>query len=249
MNIVKEPYLSIVIPAYNEEKRLPPTLAKLFAYLPSIGKPFEIIVSDDGSKDGTADMVRGLQQEHPELVLLSDGINRGRTPAMRRGIEAARGELILETDSDGSVAEEAIGRCVAAFDADPSLACTFGSRELPASNIVKWQPPLRVFLGYGFLYLTRTIFWMWSVTDFALGFKMFRRTAALDIFAHQFERHIVAEAEIIYVAKKRGHRFIEIPVTWTDDEDSRIRVAREIYRSLVGLARIKLRSFSGAYRK
>jgi dolichyl-phosphate beta-glucosyltransferase len=245
---VNEPYLSIVIPAYNEERRLPPTLHRLLAYIPTLGKSFEIIISDDGSKDRTAAVVTELQQQHPEIVLLSDGVNRGRTLAMRRGIEAAKGELILETDSDGSVADDAIGRCVAAFEADPSLGCVFGSRELPDSHIVKWQPPMRVFLGYGFLYLTRVVLWMWNITDFALGFKMFRRSAARDIFAHQYERHIVAEAEIIYIAKARGHKFIEIPVTWTDDADSRIQPMREVFRSLAGLARIKLRAFTGAYR-
>lgn len=245
---MSEPYLSVVIPAYNEERRLPPTLKKLFAYLPGLGKPFEIIVVDDGSRDGTADAVRRLQESCPELRLISDGVNRGRTPAMRRGIAEARGALVLETDSDGSVAEEAIGRAVAAFEHDAQLAAVFGSRELPSSRIVVWQPPLRVFLGYGFLYLTRLLFWMWQITDFALGFKMFRKDAAKDIFAHQYEPYVVAEAEIIYIAKVRKHKFIEIPVIWTDDADSRIRPLREIFRSLLGLLRILARSLIGKYR-
>ncbi len=242
------PYLSIVIPAYNEERRLPPTLQKLFAYLPTLGRPFEVVVVDDGSRDGTVSMLNKLQHAHPELVVMADGINRGRAPAVKHGILSARGELILETDADGSVAEEAIGRCVEAFGADPKLAAVFGSRELPQSHIVVWQPPLRVFLGYGFLYLTRSLFWMWSITDFALGFKMFRREAAHDIFKHQYEPYVVAEAEIIYVAHKRKHKFIEIPVVWTDDADSRIRPLREIFRSLFGLARILGRSVAGYYR-
>lgn len=242
------PYLSIVIPAYNEEGRLPPTLTKLFAYLPTLGKPFEIIVVDDGSKDRTAEVVRALQSAHPELVLLSDGINRGRTPAMRHGFASARGELILETDSDGSVAEEAIGRMVAAFDADASLQVALGSRELPESHIVVWQPPMRVFLGYGFLYLTRFVFWMWNITDFALGFKMFRKAAAQDIFVHQYEPYVVAEAEIIFIAKVRGYKYREFPVVWTDDADSRIRPLREIFRSLLGLTRIRMRGWFGYYR-
>jgi len=244
---MSQPYLSVVIPAYNEETRLPPTLATLLSYLGALGKPFEIIISDDGSTDGTARKVKELQAQHPQIVLISDGVNRGRTGAMRRGIEAARGALILETDADGSVAEEAIGRCIEAFEADPELQCVFGSRELPESRIILWQPPLRVFLGYGFLYLTRAVLCMWKVTDFALGFKMFRSAAARDIFAHQFEPHLVAEAEIIYVAHVRGHAFKEIPVVWTDDADSRIRPFREIFRSLVGLARIRMRSLTGRY--
>ncbi len=241
------PHLSIVIPAYNEERRLPPTLQRLFAYLPTLNLSYEIVVVDDGSTDGTVARVRDLAKVHPELRIIADGVNRGRAPAVKYGIMQAKGELILEADSDGSVADEAIGRCVAAFAADPKLGAVFGSREMHGSRIIVWQPLLRVFFGYGFLYLTRTLFCMWRITDFALGFKMFRRAAAHDIFAHQYELFIVAEAEIIYVAAKRGHRFIEIPVTWTDDADSRIKPFREIGRSLIGLVRILTRSFLGKY--
>ena len=242
-----QPYLSIVIPAYNEERRLPPTLRRLFAYLQTLGVSYEIVVIDDGSSDETVARVSDLAQEHPELRIIADGINRGRAPAVKYGVMQAKGDLILETDSDGSVADEAIGRCVAAFAADPSLAAVFGSREMQDSHIVVWQPPLRVFFGYGFLYLTRVLFRMWRITDFALGFKMFRRSAAHDIFAHQYEPFIVAEAEIIYVTAHRGHHFMEIPVTWTDDADSRIKPFREIVRSLIGLSRILARSFRGKY--
>jgi dolichyl-phosphate beta-glucosyltransferase len=242
-----QPYLSVVIPAYNEERRLPPTVRRLSVYLPTLGIPYEIVVVDDGSTDGTVAQVRALEQEYPELRIIADGINRGRAPAVKYGVLQAKGELILETDSDGSVADEAIGRCVTAFAADPSLAAVFGSREMRDSHIVVWQPPLRVFFGYGFLYLTRILFRMWHITDFALGFKMFRRSAAHDIFAHQYEPFIVAEAEIIYVTAHRGHHFMEIPVTWTDDADSRIKPFREIGRSLLGLLRILVRSFLGKY--
>ncbi|MEK7068312.1 MAG: glycosyltransferase [Patescibacteria group bacterium] len=243
-----DPYLSVVIPAYNEERRLPPTLRKLCAALPALGKPYEIIVVDDGSKDATVQKVQELARGCPEIKLVSDGVNRGRTLAMRRGFAEARGELILETDSDGSVAEEAVIRFARAFEADPKLDAIFGSRELPESKIVVWQPPHRVFLGYGFLYLARFMLWMWDITDFALGFKMFRREAARDIFAHQYERHIVAEAEILYISRARGHRFKELPVVWTDDADSRIRPLREVFRSLAGLVRIRARALAGTYR-
>ncbi len=244
---MSEPYLSIVIPAYNEETRLPPTLDKLFAYVPALGKPYEILVVDDGSRDKTVEVVRGLQALHPELVVLSDGINRGRTGAVKRGMAAARGTFILETDADGSVAEEAIGRFMQALEADPALSAVFGSREMAGARKAVDQPLLRVFLGYGFIYLTRLVFWMWRTTDFALGFKMFRRDAVQDIFARQFEPHVVAEAELVYVAKQRGHACIELPVVWTDNADSRIRPLREVFRSLIGLVRIRVRGWLGKY--
>jgi dolichyl-phosphate beta-glucosyltransferase len=242
------PDLSIVIPAYNEESRLPRTLERLFVYMTALGRPYEIVISDDGSRDNTVPLVRELSATHPELCLISDGVNRGRGDAVKRGIAAATGAVILETDSDGSVADEAIGRFLSAFDADPSLDAVFGSRELPDSHIAVWQPFLRVFLGYGFLYLTRALFLMPRVTDFTLGFKMYRKEAARDIFTHQYDPFYVAEAEKVYVAHIRGHKSIELPVTWTDDPDSRVRPFRDTFRSLKGLAAIVGRRLAGKYR-
>jgi len=242
------PDLSIVIPAYNEETRLPRTLTKLFAYLGSLRRPYEIIIVDDGSRDNTVRVLEGIQKSHSELRLLSDGINRGRGNAVKRGMAEARGEVVLETDSDGSVNEEAIGRFLVAFDADPELDAIFGSREMKGAKIVVWQPFMRVFLGYGFLYLARLLFLMPHVTDFTLGFKMFRRSAAKDIFAHQYDPFYVAEAEKVYVANIRGHKYIELPVEWTDDPDSRVRPFRDTFRSLRGLMQILLRRVMGKYR-
>lgn len=242
------PHLSIVIPAYNEEKRLPRTLARTIPFLREKGLAFELVIVDDGSKDATAEVVRELSKTYPEIRLISDGVNRGRGAAVKKGIAEARGDLILETDSDGSVADEAISRFVAKFDAHPELDAIFGSRELPESRIVLWQPFLRVFLGYGFLYLTRCLFGMWSTTDFTLGFKMYRAPAARDIFAHQYDPFYVAEAEKVFVANVRGHTAIELPVTWTDDPDSRVRPLRDTIRSLHGLANILTRFVRGRYR-
>lgn len=242
------PHLSIVIPAYNEEQRLPRTLGRTIPFLREKGLSFELVIVDDGSKDKTVEVVRGLSTTYPEIRVISDGINRGRGAAVKKGIFEARGDLILETDSDGSVADEAVPRFVAKFDSDPALDAIFGSRELPESRIVLWQPMLRVVLGYGFLYLARLLFGMWSTTDFTLGFKMYRVSAARDIFAHQYDPFYVAEAEKVFVANVRGHTAIELPVTWTDDPDSRVRPLRDTIRSLRGLAAILVRFAQGKYR-
>lgn len=242
------PHLSIVIPAFNEEARLPRTLARTVPFLREKRVSFEVIIVDDGSKDKTVEVVRELSKAYPEIRILSDGINRGRGAAVKKGIAEARGDLILETDSDGSVADEAILRFVAQFDSDPKLDAIFGSREMKDSKVVVWQPLSRVLLGYGFLYLTRFLFWMWSTTDFTLGFKMYRKEAAHDIFAHQYDPFYVAEAEKVFVANVRGHTTIELPVTWTDDPDSRVRPLKDTIRSLHGLAAILVRFARGKYR-
>lgn len=241
------PYLSIVIPAYNEERRLPKTLERLFSYLGSLNTAYEIIVVDDGSRDGTVAFVTKQMQLHPELRLISDGVNRGRGAAVKRGISEARGELILESDSDGSVADEAIGRFIQAFKDDPELDAAFGSRELPDSKIVVWQPLSRVILGYGFLFLARGLFMMWHVTDFTLGFRMFRRAAAHRVYAHQYDHYYVAEAEKVFATRQLGFKSIELPVVWTDDPDSRIKPFRDTLRSLWGLWCVLWRFVFGRY--
>lgn len=247
-HFMQEPHLSIVIPAYNEEERLPPTLRRLFSYLPSLGRPYEIVIVDDGSRDRTVEVVRAMQKGHPELRLISDGINRGRGEAVRIGIREARGTLVLETDSDGSVADEAIGRFVQALDKDPELDAVFGSRELPDSHIAVLQPPMRVFLGWGFIYLGRLLFWIWGATDFTLGFKMFRAAVARDVVAHQYDPYFLAEGELYCVTHWRGYSYRELPVTWTDNKDSRVRPLRDVPRSLAGMGRMLVRRIRGAYR-
>ena len=242
------PKLSVVIPAYNEEKRLPRTIDRLLSYLPTLNISWEILVVDDGSRDGTVQYVQGVAATHKEVRIISDGKNRGRGGAVKIGVKEAKGEFILETDSDGSVADEAIGRCLDAFEKDPTLDAIFGSRELKESKIMEWQPPMRVFLGYGFIYLARIVFFMWNITDFTLGFKMFRANAARDIFANQFDPNYFAEAEIVFVADKRGYKYIEIPVIWTNDLDSRIKPMRDVFRTLQGMGKVLLRWIAGAYR-
>ena len=244
MTIVK---LSIIIPAFNEQNRLPPTLHRLFRYLPGLGCSYEIIVADDGSIDQTAELVRQLQNQDKNLVLVSDGINRGRGEAVRIGVSKARGDLILVTDADGSVADEAIGRFVAAFDSDAELQAVFGSREMRGAVILGAQPYMRWLLGYVFIYLSRLLFSLWHVTDFTLGFKMFRLAAARDIFAHQYDPFFLAEAELVYVAHIRRHRNIELPVAWTDSSDSKVDPLRDVGRSLIGLLQILYRRFTGMY--
>ena len=244
MTIVK---LSIIIPAFNEQNRLPPTLHRLFRYLPGLGCSYEIIVADDGSIDQTAELVRQLQNQNDNLVLVSDGINRGRGEAVRIGVSKAQGDLILVTDADGSVADEAIGRFVAAFDSDAELQAVFGSREMRGAVILGAQPYMRWLLGYVFIYLSRLLFSLWHVTDFTLGFKMFRLAAARDIFAHQYDPFFLAEAELVYVAHIRRHRNIELPVAWTDSSDSKVNPLRDVGRSLIGLLQILYRRFTGMY--
>lgn len=241
------PKLSVVIAAYNEERRLPATLEYLVPFLRENVPSFEIVIVDDGSRDRTREAVFGLQKRFPEIRLLSHFPNQGRGASIREGVLAAEGEFILETDADGSTDKEAIVRFLRYFEEHTEIDVVFGSRELPDSKIARGQSFLRVFLGYGFLYLARLMLWSWRTTDFTLGFKMFKRKAAEDIFRHQYDNHYVAEAEIVYIAKRRGWHAAESPVTWTDNRDSRVRPFRDSFRSFCGMCKVLLRDMRGAY--
>jgi dolichyl-phosphate beta-glucosyltransferase len=241
--------LSIVIAAYNEEKRLPQTLERYFGYFKTAPHTYEIVIVDDGSRDRTKRVIEELAGIHPELRLLSHFPNRGRGVSIREGVLDAQGEIILETDADGSVDNEAIGRFLEYFKRRPEIDAIFGSRELPDSKVAKRQPWLRVFLGKGFIVLAKILFRLWGTTDFTLGFKMFRKEASQDVFSHQFDSHFLAEAEIVFVSHRRGWHTVELPVTWTDNRDSRVRPLRDSLRSLKGLSKVLWRDTQGKYKR
>lgn len=232
--------LSIVIPAYNEERRLPRTLDKMISYVFQYFKEgYEIIIVDDGSWDNTVEIVDSFKKRFQYIRLVKMVKNQGRGAAVREGIKEARGEIILETDADGSVEEEAIFRFYDFLNKNKDVDVVIGSRNIAGAEILTPQPFLRVFLGYGFLYLAKLLFY-WRICDYTLGFKMFRRKAAEDIFAHQLDNRYVAEAEIVVVSKKRNWRLEELPVLWTDFRESRVHPLRDSWRSFLGLIRIFL---------
>lgn len=238
---------SLVIAAYHEETRLPATLDRLLRFLGSSGLRYEIVLVNDGSRDRTLTLMQEYAARFPVIRVLTHTPNQGRGFAIRKGVLAAQGDIILETDADGSVADEAITRFLNYFTAHPEVDAVFGSRELPTSYIARKQPFLRVFLGYGFIYLARVLFWSWHTTDFTLGFKMFRKKTAHDVFTHQFSNHYVAEAEIVFVTKYRGWRAHELPVTWSDNRDSRVHPFRDSFRSLAGMIQILINAFREKY--
>ncbi|MCM2304022.1 MAG: glycosyltransferase [Elusimicrobia bacterium] len=231
--------LSIVIPAYNEESRLPLTLERVRAALGASDR--EIIVVDDGSRDGTAEEAA---RAGASVVRLAR--NGGRGAAVRAGIEAARGGLVLEMDADGSVDAEAITRFADHFDRHPGVDVLIGSRNALGSVVVVPQPFLRVFLGGCFLFAAKAFFG-WDISDYTLGFKMFRREAAADIMRHQHDAGYLAEAEIVVAARGRGWRLQELPVRWAEYGASKVRPWREAWRSLRGLAVIVARFLRGGY--
>lgn len=226
---------------------MPRTLDRTLSYLAHhLNASYEIIVVDDGSRDQTARIAESYGKRHPQVRLVRRSPNQGRGVAMRAGVKESLGKLILEMDADGSVDDEAIPRFVQYMERHPSIDVLIGSRNSQGAQILTPQPFLRVFLGYGFLYLAKALFG-WDIHDYTLGFKLFRRDAALDIYGHQFDDGFLAEGELVFVARRRGWRLQELPTLWTDFRESRVAPLRDSIRSLVGLAAVASRQRRGLY--
>lgn len=242
--------LTIIIPAYNEEKRLPPTLERILRHLTDHYQGvYEIIVVDDGSSDRTSQSVEAFIKKYSNVRLVRLGQNKGRGVAVREGVSLGRGDLILEMDADGSVAEEAIIRFVAYMNKHEDVDMLIGSRNITGAKILIRQPFMRRVLGYIFFIMAMFLFGWWDFRDRVNGFKMFRASAANDIFSHQHETGFLAEAEVVVIAKRRKWRYELLPVLWTDYRDSRIRPMRDSWRSFWGMFEILKRDWRGVYGK
>lgn len=241
--------LSIIIPAYNEEKRLPPTLQKIFRHLEEHHyDDFELVVANDGSKDHTADIVREFAKKHPRLRVLDYGENRGRGAVCKAAIPEVGGYFILITEADGSTSEQSILPFARYLKEHADVDILVGSRDIEGARIVFPQPPFRIFLNKVFLLMAGVLFG-WPMHDRVNGFKMFRREAALDVYPHQTETSFFAEAEIIYIAEDRGWKVRELPIVWADDRDSRVKPIRESLHAFLGMFKIFIRGKTGFYKK
>ncbi|MDP3779273.1 MAG: glycosyltransferase [bacterium] len=241
--------LSIIIPAYNEEKRLPPTLERILAHMSkTYAGSYEIIVMDDGSVDGTSQSVEPFIKKYPNVRLIRRAQNKGRGVTVREGVGIANGDIVLETDADGSVDEEAIPRFVEYLKSHPQVDMLIGSRNIEGSRILKSQPMIRTVLGHIFFMLAYVLFG-WDFRDRVNGFKMFRRAVANDIFPHQREIGFLGEAEVVVIAEQRKWKYELLPVSWSDHRDSRIRPLKESWRSFWGMIDIVRRRNKGVYDK
>jgi dolichyl-phosphate beta-glucosyltransferase len=213
--------LSILIPAYNEEARLPSTLATLKGFLK--GREFrfvEVVVIDDGSRDGTAKAVVEFGKSHPEFRLLSNPGNRGKGYAVRHGMQEARGEWVLFTDADLSAPIEEVDKLWAAVEksgADGAI----GSRALDRSLVGVRQPLVREFSGRVFNLHMRLVTGL-PYIDTQCGFKLFSARACREVAARQRIERFGFDVEILYIARKRGLKVLEVPVRWDNVEGTKV---------------------------
>lgn len=231
------PYLSIVIPAFNEEDRLGATLVRVLEWLDEWGGTAEVLVVDDGSSDGTADLVRAKGEADPRVRLLEYGSNRGKGYAVGLGVSEAVGEQILFSDADLSTPIEEYTRLAAALE---SAEIAIGSRALPDSRLDKRQPLYRELMGRSFNLLVQALVFP-GIRDTQCGFKLFRSEAARETFSRRVIDGFAFDVEILFIARKLGYEVAEIPVIWINDEASRvdpIRHSIQMFRDILGIRRL-----------
>jgi dolichyl-phosphate beta-glucosyltransferase len=232
--------LSLILPAFDEARRLPPYLQSVHAYLENcFRQPYEVLVVDDGSRDETATVIEGLSGQWAQLRLLRHAQNQGKGSAVRTGVLAARGELLLFADADGATPIEEHARLAAAIDQGADVA--IGSRLAADPAIRRSRHWYRGLTGKFFALVARRLLGI-SVLDTQCGFKMFRAEAGRRLFSALTETRYVFDLELLLMARKFGLRVVEVPIRWHEMPGGHLHPLRELPRIAAGLWRLRRRA-------
>ena len=230
--------VSIVIPAYAEERRIGPTVRALCAYAREFPRLTEVLVITEPSGDRTAEVARDAAGGDPLVRVVENTEHRGKGFAVRTGMLQAAGEILFFMDADLSVPLRYVGPFVAHLEAHPETAAAIGNRRHPASVISKRQHFLRERAGRGFNQVVRALGLSVS-KDTQCGFKVFRREAALEIFSRAQIDGFAFDAEALLLALKLGLVVDELPVEWINDEETKFDPWRDGWRSVRDLWRVR----------
>lgn len=234
--------ISIVIPIYNEKNRLEEGLEKIFSYIKSSKRKFEVIAVNDGSTDTTLQILKELKKKFNFQILLHPK-NLGKGAAIQTGIFNAKGDLILFTDIDLSVPIYFVEKYI---DEIEYADIVIGTREKEESQMVVRQFWAREAMGKFFIWVSNLILGV-GVSDFTCGFKLFRKKAAQAIFSKQQIKKWAFDAESLFIAKKYYFKIKEVPVEWTDKKGSKVRFPKDIVETLISLFLIRIYDILGKY--
>jgi dolichyl-phosphate beta-glucosyltransferase len=236
------PYLSIIIPAYNEEQRLPYTFEALFAFLETQPYQTEMLLVENGSQDRTFEIAAAYAEHHPQLQVLRNH-ERGKGLAVKRGMLAAKGEYRFMCDADFSMPPSEIPRFLppALYGYDIAIA----SREAPGAARY-CEPAHRHFVGRGFNTLIRLLA-LPGLQDTQCGFKCFPAGVVEALFNRQTLSGWSFDVEILFIARQLGYKIIEIPIPWYFNPESKIRVLRDSVKMGLDLLTIRMNAARGVY--
>jgi len=236
------PFLSLVIPAYNEESRLPRTLRQVFAFLEKQTYASEVLIIENGSSDRTLEVARALTESHGNARVLHEE-QRGKGGAVKRGMLEAAGEYRFICDADFSMPIDEVNKFLppALSDFDVAIA----SRELPGS--IRYHEPSYRHLGGRAVNLAIQTLILPGLNDTQCGFKCFRAEVAEDLFATQTLPGWSFDIEVLFIARRRGYRIREVSIDWYFDADSKVNAVPDALHMLGDIFRIHVNSWRGRY--
>ncbi len=235
------PYLSIIIPAYNEENRLPHTLEQVFSFLAQQDYQAEVIVIENGSSDRTYTVAQEISTAFKNLYVFQS-TQRGKGKAVQYGMLKARGKYRVFCDADLSMPIEEVARFIPPHnDTDIVIA----SREVEGA--VRYdEPHQRHLTGRVFNFIIRALA-LPDIHDTQCGFKGFKAEVAEDLFRHQTIDGWAFDVEILYIAKMRGYKIVELPIPWYYRDESKINVLRDSWRMFLDILKIRGNARKGLY--
>lgn len=239
------PSLSIIIPAFNEELRLPASLQRIGDYIQESGRTTEVLVVDDGSQDATAQVAESFNHRIPVLRVISNGQNRGKGYSVRHGMLEAHGDIVLFSDADLSAPIEEADKLIAALDTND---VAIGSRALDRSLISIHESPFREFAGIVFNKIVRLVLRL-PFVDTQCGFKAFRRERCRLIFEQQRIERFGFDPELLYLARHHGLKSAEIPVRWAHSPATKVNMFRDSIQMFLDIFVIRWNALLGRYRK
>ncbi|MFC2023513.1 dolichyl-phosphate beta-glucosyltransferase [Chloroflexota bacterium] len=237
-----EPLASVIIPAYNEESRMPTSLQRVGAFVENYSDPIEVIVVDDGSQDATAALVEAFCQEHPFVSLVRNP-HGGKGAAVKTGIEHGQGQYLVISDTDLSVPIEQLPRFL-----PPALEgydVAIASREVEGARRIN-EPSYRHLMGRIYNLLVRLVA-VPRIQDTQCGFKAFRREVARVIFPLQTIDGWGFDVEVLFIAQRAGYQIVEVPVDWYYGTESKISPVRDTIRMFTELLQVRSNARQGLY--
>ena len=234
-------FLSVIIPAHNEENRLPDSLEQALRFLERQNFSSEVIVVENGSADRTLEVAQSFAQTHNNVRVIQS--ERGKGAAVKHGMLEARGEYRFMCDADLSMPVDEISKFIppAANDLDIAIA----SREAKGSKRYN-EPPYRHLGGRGINYIIQALI-LPGLNDTQCGFKCFRAEVANDIFKSQTLSGWSFDIELLYIARRRGYRVREIPIDWYYHPETKVSALRDALRMIADIFRIRMNALRGKY--
>lgn len=241
---MSDPFLSLIIPAHNEEARLPGTLQQVLDFLSTQPYQSEVLVVENASHDRTLQVAEEFAQRYPWLRVLQCP-QRGKGFAVRQGMLAARGEYRFMCDADLAMPASEIGRFLPAPLTGVDIA--IASREAPGA--IRYHEPLyRHMIGRAYNFLTR-LWLLPGLQDTQCGYKCFRGAVVDELFSRQTLGGWSFDVEILFIARRRGLRIVEVPISWTYIPGSKVSVIKSSLRVVVELLTIRLNGWRGVYER